>query len=257
MDMSIALREDPPIPAELKKSPPREVRLKQDALSGNVFKLLVFGVMGLFSVGCLLFGLCEMAFISGAPIVTGHVIDMTTREGSKGGRTYLVTYEFTDSGSVYTDTQTVSGKVYDELYDGAAIPVNTMVVGSHRFEKIHVSMGEYFKESPLWFVAIFLGGLMLWAWRRTRVVLYGVVRDGEATIGIIESKKTYRTRHGRTYYVRYQFTDSQKCLRTGRRMNVKKGDYEELQQGDRVVVVFDPGKPSRSLIYECGIYEAV
>lgn len=257
MGMPIPLHEDPPIPPELKRMPPREVRLKQDVLSGNVFKVLVFVVMGLFAIGGILFGVCEMAFIASAPIVPGHVIDMATREGSKGGRTYLVTYEFSDSGSIYTNTQTVSETYYHDLYDGAGVPVNTMVIASHRFEKIHVSWGEYFKESPVWFVAVFFGAMMLLLWRRRRVVLYGVVRDGEATIGIIESKKTYRTRNGRTYYVKYQYTDSQKCLRTGKRMNVKQVDYEELQQGDRVVVLFDPMKQGRSLIYKCGPYEAV
>lgn len=255
--MTIALQEDPPIPAELKKMPPREVRLRKGGLRGRIHFVVAWVVMGLFSVGMILYSVCEATFLSGAPIVPGHVVDMRTHSGTRGSTTYLVTYEFTDSGKIQTNEESVSRSIYQDLYDGAAVPINTMVIGSHRFTEIHLSTIDYFRQYPVWLVGALFCGIICFAWRQTRARLYECVRNGEPTIGMIESKRTYRTRNGRTYYVKYQYTDSQNCLRTGKRMNVKQTDYEHLQEGDRVVVLFDPMKPSRSLIYRCGPYEAV
>lgn len=192
-------------------------------------------------------------FLRRAPIVSGHVLDMSVDSRGRGTK-WLVTYGFSDSGRAFTNTEAVREWNYHKLHDGATVPVSTMVIGSRRFAEIHLSMRDYFLQPPLWLLGVVFSGFILWLLGKSEARVRRCVRNGEPTIGIIESKRTYSTRNGTTYYVKYQFTDSQNCLRAGKRMYVKRADYEHLQEGQRVVVIYDS---NWSLIYQCEAYEAI
>jgi hypothetical protein len=256
--MTLIALEYPPIPPELENQPPREVRLKPDAIAKNLAALGLMSLIGLYSAGALLFVFCEIAFQPDAPVLKGYIVDLGTHPAPKGGTWYDVTYEYTDSGVLYSNTQSVSSGFYERLFDGSFVAINAMVIGSHRFDEIHISAAEYMYERGfLWIALPLLSAIIVLTWRYSQVLLRCLVRDGQTTIGVIESKKSYKTRHGKAYLVKYRFRDSQNQWVEGNQMTVSEADYDVLLVGDRVVVLYDPIKPSRSLIYQYGPYEAV
>jgi hypothetical protein len=258
LESTSTILNDLPFPPELQKPPPREVRLKPDAILKNLFTLGLMGIMGLYSAAVILFFFCEIAFQLSAPVVQGFVVDTSTHPGPKGGTWYAVTYQYTVSGVIHSNSQTVSESYFEHLLDGGVVPISTMVIGSTRYDEIHISADEYFQERGIiWAGSAVTCGLIIFMWRRSQLVLCEVVRSGEATVGIIESKKSYSTRNGKSYVVKYRFKDSQGQVLEGATMRVSEADYDLTLVGDRMVVLYDPLKPSRNLIYQYGPYGAV
>jgi hypothetical protein len=263
--MTSASSHVPEIPAELRKSPPREIRLKRGAVSKNMGQYPLFYLMACLCVVFLIYDIAGLVFWAVGPVVTGRIVEKTTHKTLKGNNYCEIIYRFGTGGEIRTNKEEVSDSFYDSARQGSDVPVNAIAIGSHRFDEIHMPAGEYFYEhGVLWLPVVFVGVFIVGTTSGSRFFEGGLVRHGQPTIGTIEQKWKRgmsvgnRSKGGMRYVVVYRFEDAQNRLWTGQRMNVTtQVEYERLLEGERVVLLFNPSRPRRNLIYRCGAYKAV
>jgi hypothetical protein len=177
-----------------------------------------------------------------------------------------VAYRYEDAE--YTQKLTVGKAEAQALKVGDTLPVEVLAESPDR-------ACLYYEHYPFWFVTILccvfaLGptaavGKCLWNLYVTPWKLRRLLRHGEATAGVVVDKQATRGRPP-TYVLTYQFQpparpweggDSASPPAVKASMKVYSDDFLGCQVGDPVLVVYDPARPRRSVIYRYADYEYI
>jgi hypothetical protein len=260
--MAQAPQFDPDFPAELRQPPPRAVQCRpgrrRSSVPGIVRLLLI--------AGCALLFLCvaELIFIQLTPAIPGRVIGMKTSTSivHHGLRTrYTIDYSYSSGGAQIADSQLVPEGAFNSIHAERPIRVHAITIGSVHFSEIQLSPADYFTMRwPLWlgalcsttvtiFFVLMLRRRGIWVSHRR------LVRSGEPVFGQITNKFTQRGR-GLSYCVNYIYDPADQSAMK-RSMLVTAADYDQAVKNARVVILYDPTNPRRSVIYQYCSYRAI
>jgi hypothetical protein len=259
--MAQAAQFDPDFPVELRQPPPRSVqrRLGRRSSVPRVVRLLLL-------IGCALLFLCvaELLFLRLTPAIPGRVISMktTTSIVNHGLRTrYTIDYSYDSAGAQIADSQLVPGRAYNSIHADQPILVHAITLGSLHFSELQLSPADYFTiRWPLWLGALSstiatICVLLMLRRRGIWVSPRRLVRGGEPVFGQITNKWTQRGR-GLSYWVDYTYEPpGGKALK--RSMSVTSDDYDQAIKNARVLILYDPANPRRSVIYRYCSYRAI
>jgi hypothetical protein len=248
--MALAARFDPKFPVELRTPPPRLVHRRQRYLGW--LGLIPHTLIGL---GMLVFCIGEPILLFGTRGIPGRVVDFKTVTSSKGAVSYHVTYLYSEDGQTVTDTSQVGHDEYAHLTRGDVLPVHAVNFFGHHFSELDRTPGDFARQRFfLWpFTLIWLGMISLFYLAPLRSK--HLVRDGEPILGKVTGKDLSHNKNTTNYRLAYTFTPmGGQAVAT--RMLVRRQFYDQANVGDEVVIVFDPNKPKRSVIYQYCDYQA-
>lgn len=270
------------IEPELQRPAPRPVRARTGKKSGGIGCLRVFILPHMLVGIFVLLAAVSMTLVNlfGANIpatITGHY----TTNDSDGDTTYRVNYSYTLNGQRHNDEAKVSAAEY-------AAPVGT-VVALKIFPAVPV-MGKqlmlpetrpYGRIGFFWIFALFWNGLLslfVWVAYVAPAVQRKLVSQGTPCVGRIIDKQVSSGEGSDSYYLRYEYAPVDwmdtpaytKALEAAQKKNrwtsiypapgmlagltaVNQSEYESVQTGDAVTVLYNPEKPLQSAVYRfCG-----
>jgi hypothetical protein len=164
---------------------------------------------------------------------------------------YYVEYQFDKSGFIGRDE--VQPVEYQSFQVGQAIKAHLIHIGPFGYSALDRSPRAYAHyRMILWFGDLFalaIGGVLFYAiwllpWRS-----HWLARHGEATFGAVVEK--HEIQNGRRH-LQFTLTYQYKALGAlwARRIRISPQRFDSADILDLVVILFDPAKPSRSIIYD-------
>jgi hypothetical protein len=242
--------------------PPRQVRRRRGHLQmvGH-FVMIVAALMFAYLFWTIALGQVRLQFFG--TIVPARVEKIWSVPGPRGPTLWIsVAYHYEDKA--YAQRQLcVGNSEAKKMKVGDTLPVE--VLPGWPTQAV-----QYHENHPFWFVTIFscaiallptaaaakaLWDLYVAPWRRRDLLC-----RGEATTGVIVDKKESEGRQP-TYSLTYQFRPAaqpwQDSADVRAKMCVGPEEFLGCQTGDRVVVVYSPERPRRSVIYRFADFEFV
>jgi hypothetical protein len=146
---------------------------------------------------------------------------------------------------------------YAALHVGDLIAVRAVAAGSWHFSELDSAGQDHaVMRIFLWIWGIMLSATMLLMVRRVWLLPRQLVRDGQAVIGRITDKKFEPAGRSKTPTLLYQYEPADGEM-VKSRMSVSRKAFAAAERGSEVVVLYDPAKPRRNLIYDVCEFEAV
>jgi hypothetical protein len=220
---------------------------------------------GLFLVGAALAATVQYArVLAFGAECDGRVVGKTATKGGKGGMHYAVEYAFVVNGTERAGRASVNQEGYEGLTEGEPVAVRALEADPAVRPWVRLP-----GQSPAmdvlgqWGAALFWNGIMslfVWGayarpWRARRLV-----RDGRAVPGVIRDVTTRAGKGGKSYRLTYEYAASDPFGLPGQprlgTMTTERKEASAYRSGRPVTVVYDPDKPSRSVVYALADYRA-
>jgi hypothetical protein len=201
--------------------------------------------------------IAETVFLDFGPLTNATVTKLDTASGSKGQTHYDVYYVYNAGTSLIADSATVLQSRYEAMHAGDTIPIRAIAIGTWHFSELNSSGEDHAMiRIFLWIWGIMLSVTMLVIMRRAWLLPRRIIRDGVAVIGRITDKRMEPAGRSKapTLFYEYQPTGAEVVKS---RMSVSRKTFAAAEPKSSVVVVYDPAKPWRSLIYDVCDFEAV
>jgi hypothetical protein len=181
------------------------------------------------------------------------------------GTSYHVRYTFVLRGGQREAEATVDEPAFGRLAAGDPVEVRVLA-GSSVGPELLVD-GARGPGGDLWkmwlFIAFWDGVLLVFVWQACIPPLRqrGLVRNGVTVLGLVTDKQQRKGKQS-SYKVHYRYKAPTpdapgESVEWPGVMSVPEKDYDGLRIGERVMVLYDPRKPRRSLLYRCADYEVV
>ena len=241
---------DSPIPRVLLRSP-RAVRRKPGTLGPLLLgRILTAPVLAVFAA---LLGLVvlEPIVVFLLPAQPARVVGQWREFKAREGTTCYIEYQF--DRFKFTGTDEVLPDEYPAFQVGQAVRAHVIHLGPLGYSALDRSLRAYARyRMILWFSALFalaIGGVLFYAiwllpWRA-----HWLTRHGEATFGAVVEKSIIHGRRRHLYFtLTYQFK-AQGTLRA-RRIRISPQRYDSAGVKDLVIILFDPARPSRNIVYD-------
>jgi len=241
---------DSPIPAVLLRSP-RRVRRRPGTLGVLLLGRILTAPLLAISAAVLAFAIFEPIVAFLLPAQPARVVGQWAAFKTQRGIAYYVQYRFDRSGFIGHDQ--IFADEYQAFHLGQTIQAHVVHLGSLGYSAIDRPLKTYARHRMiLWFAASFalaIGWMLfylLWfsPWRSRRLV-----RCGKATFGAVVSKSIFRSGHRHlSFALTYQFK-AMGALRA-RQIRISPQRYDKASVKDLVIVLFDPARPDRNLVYD-------
>jgi hypothetical protein len=241
------------IPRELLARPPRDVQVGPRSRRGARLMLAAFFAAGFLTLTW--YAVVDYELLKAAPI-QAKITRLWIISGVKSD-THHVEFCVDPARGIY-DSDKTDRTTYGRLEVGMFIPVRTVTIGGMRFS----TMGQTWWDiestqlPPSLAVALILFSLMLS--RLSKVALRSmrqVIQNGEVVIGTVVSRSA-RRRITMAYRVKYEYQPATGEKLIGETM-VRRKDYDAAEAGEKIVVIYDPNKPSKSFSYTYCWYQVV
>jgi hypothetical protein len=241
---------DSPIPRALLRSP-RVVRRKPGTLGPLLLGRILTAPVLAFFAALLGIVVLEPVVIFLLPAQPARIVGQWRQFKARRGTTYYIEYQFDRSGFVGRDE--VLPDEYQAFQVGQTIKAHVIHLGSVGYSALDRSLKAYARyRMILWFGAVFalaIGGVLFYAawmlpWRSR-----WLAQHGEATFGAVVGKSIV---HGRRRYLYFTLTYQFKALGAlqARRIRISPQRYDSAGVKDLVIVLFDPARPSRNIVYD-------
>jgi hypothetical protein len=240
---------DSPIPPELRRSP-RVVRRKAGTLLLVVVGRILTAPILAAAVGLVGLAVFEPVVVFLIPGQPARVVGKGETDGKRQAG-YYVEYRFDRSGFTARD-QILPGE-YSAFAVGQAISAHVVHLGPVGYATLDRSWPAYRRyRSILWFGTVFasvIGGVLFYGvwllpWRA-----WGLVRNGEAAFGAVVAKSIIRgPRRFLHFTLTYQFKARGELRAT--KIHISPQRYDATGVKDLVIILFDPNRPSRNIVYD-------
>lgn len=241
---------DSPIPRALLRSP-RMVRRKPGTIGPVLLgRIITTPVLAVFAA-TLGFAVLEPTVVFLLPAQPAQVVGQRRVLKSRRGTVYCIEYQFDLSG--FTGHDEVLPEEYRAYHVGQAVKAHLLRLGPFAYSALDRSLKTYARDRMiLWVGALFAcatGGVLYYAvwlmpWRS-----HWLTRHGQATFGAVVEKSIVRTgRRQLNFTLTYQFK-ARGALR-GRRIRISSQRYDSAGVKDLVIILFDPTRPSRNIVYD-------
>jgi hypothetical protein len=248
--MEIPEAVDSPIPAALRRRP-RGVRRKPGTLGPLLLGRILSAPILIISMGLIGYAMVDpiVAFVVARE--PAHITRLWTVFEGHLGMSDHVEYRLDRSG--FVGREEVLPAEYDALRAGQAVDVHAIHLGSTGYSLLDRSWGAYARSRKLlWFAAAFglaIGGVLFHAiwWMPARI--RRLARTGKATFGAIVEKTIV---HGNRRYFYFMLTYQFKAdgILQARRIRISPQRYESADIKDLVIILFDPKRPGRNIVYD-------
>jgi hypothetical protein len=245
---------DSPLPPALLRSP-RMVHRKPGTLGPLLLgRILTAPVL---AVCAALLGLVilESIVVFLVPAQPARVVALSRDSKARGASRYYIEYQFDGSG--FTVRDEVLPAEYQAFQVGQAVKAHVIHLGPLGYSALDRSPGAYAHYRMILWVgtlfALVIGGVLFYAiWllpSRSR----WLARHGEATFGTVVDKNLLGCggccgRRRSSCTLTYRF-NSQGTPRA-RRILISPQRYDSAGVKDQVIVLFDPARPSRNIVYD-------
>jgi hypothetical protein len=243
-------RVDSPIPRALLRSP-RRVRRKAGTLGPFLVGRILTAPLLAVCVALLGAAVLEPILVFLIPAQPARVIAVWGDLNDRRGASYYITYRFDRSG--FTGRDELFPDEYRTLQVGQTVKAHLIRLGPVGYSVLDRPVGAYARyRSILWFGALFasaIGAVFFHTlWFAPRRALW-LTRYGEATFGAVVNKGVIQTRRRHLYFtLTYQF--KVRGMLQVQRMRVSAHRYDSAELKDLVIVLFDPARPNRNIVYE-------
>jgi hypothetical protein len=239
-----------PIPRALLRSP-RMVRRKPGTLLPLLLGQILTAPVLAFFAALLGLVVLEPIVVFLLPAQPARIVGQWREFKARRGTTYYIEYQFDRSGFIGHDE--VLPDEYQAFQTGQAVKAHAIHVGAVGYSALDRSLKAYARyRMILWFGALFalaIGGVLFYAtwllpWRSC-----WLARHGEATFGAVVEKSIV---HGRRRYLFFTLTYQFKArgaLRA-RRIHISPQRYDSAGIRDLVIILFDPARPGRNIVYD-------
>jgi hypothetical protein len=246
---------DSPIPVALLRSP-RIVRRKPGTLAPLLLgRILTAPVLAL---GALVLGLVVLdpIVVFLLPAQPARLIGRWCNKGHRGTACYIE-YQFNRSGFIGRDE--VLPDEYQAFRVEQPIKAHLIHLGPLGYSALDRSVAAYARyRKILWFSTTFamaINGILFYALWLSPWRSHWLTRNGQATFGAIIAKTIiHGGRRHHHFTLTYQFK-AQSVLRL-RQIRISAERFDSAELNDLVVVLFDPGLPDRSIVYDYGDFIA-
>jgi hypothetical protein len=241
---------DSPIPRALLRSP-RVVRRKPGTLGPLLVGRILTAPVLLACAGLLGFAILEPIVVFLLPAQPARIIRQWRTSAVHRGIAEHIEYQFDRSGFVGRD-EVLPGE-YEAFPVGKAVKAHLIHVGSLGYSALDRSAAAYSQNRKiLWFSAAFalaISGVFFYAlwlvpWRARWLTQYGKPTFG----AVVEKSIVNRGRRHLYFTLTYQFK-ALGVLRA-RRICISPQRYDSAGVKDLVVILFDPARPSRNIVYD-------
>lgn len=235
--------------------PPRVVARRPGSGAGNFFVFAIF-----LSIGLVIAAFCiaEPLFLLLSPAIPGHVIGTESHftSGRHGGWTYRIKFVYTENGRELSDRQTTSFRRFRSAHAGDPVQVHAIDIGNWHYDELDMTSGDY--VGTRWFIWLWVliwNGGILFILRAILITPRRLIRDGKPVIGQITGKQMVRGK-STSFYLKYTY-QPEGTEPLNRQMSVNRSTYDQAVENTDVVVLYDPERPKRSLIYQYSPYQAL
>ena len=251
---------------ELQNPPPRRI-VERPGSSGRpqgrgllflrIF-LIPFIAVGIFTLYSAI-ALTRVAMY-GVPVTA--VITNLVNTSTSDGDTYSADFQFRYHGTLYSAGCQVSSKDYQSMSIGQQ--VQTVILPSAPTDHPILSIAESGQELGAWLFAslwnlvvlVFLWVAFVWPEITRRVYLWGV-----PAVATITDRSTGLSDNSTTYHVKYVFEATDAYGRSigtfAGKSTIGQKDWESLAVGQSCTVLYLPGKPRWSELYQFGPYRVI
>jgi hypothetical protein len=234
-----------PIPRALLRSP-REVCRKRGTLGPLLLGRILTAPVLVATVAFLSLAAFEPIVVFLLPAQPARIVALGRR-----GAAYYVEYQFDKSG--FTGRDEVLPIEYEAFQVGQPSKAHLFHIGPLGYSALDRSPRAYARyRMILWFGDAFglaIGGVLFYAiwllpWRS-----HWLARNGVATFGaVVEKREIHNGRRHHQFTLTYQFKTTG-TLRA-RRIRISPQRYDSSDVKDLVIILFDPARPNRSIIYD-------
>lgn len=233
--------------------PPREVIQRRGLpipLQGVVLVVLPHVLIVAYLLWMLIntWGLAHYSHI-GKVTVTGHEYVRASR-----GARCKISYVYDDSAGHHAGSDLFPATAYLQYAPGDTIPMHWYRTLGHTTVEFGPPASALM-IALLAFCVILLFGLLIFSFYVCVLLPLSnrrLLRDGDAVVGKITGKKTYRPQGqyaSVSYELSYAYSSTGGADRV-QTMRVGKADYDLAKKGDEVMVFYDPQRPRRSVLYQ-------
>jgi len=239
-----------PIPPALARNP-RAVRRKPGTLGVLILgRVLSAPILVAFAL-VIAFTLLEPVVVFLVPAQPARVLRLWVDYQPRRGTTYDVAYRFERSGFVAREI--MFPDEFEQLRDGQLINAHLVRIGGLGYAALDRSLRAYARNRMiLWFGSFFaaaVGGVLGYAIWFLPWLSHRLAQTGQATFGAIVAKSIYRTGRGQlSFTLTYQYKAKGRLMACRIRINPHR--YDSAAVKDLVIVLFDPNRPSWSIVYD-------
>jgi hypothetical protein len=247
------------IEPELSGPTPRRIRPTSFISAKGIYLLRAFLIpFILVGLGAVLALLGALGLTLFGRTTTGQIVHRTEIPGKRS--VYRIEYGFVVQGRVYYAIDNINSTVYAEAQVGSAVPVKYLPL-LPRYQSIALLRGVNETAGigmPLFFGLIWNGVtcVFLWIAYALPAIQRALYRSGRVTVGRIIDKHRTSSDGSRSYALKYEFVPeigaSSRPFRGS--TSVSAAQYKAVEIGDCLTILYDPGKPHRSVAYRYGYY---
>ena len=241
-------RVDLPIPRPLRRSP-RGVRRKPGTLAPLLLGRILTAPVLAAVVAIVALVVLEPLVVFLIPAQPARVVGREVDQHR--GSAYYIDYRFDRSG--FTGRDQVLLAEYSAFQLGETVKAHLIHLGPLGYSALDRSPRAYARYRMIaWYAALFalmIGWILFYAiwllpWRA-----YWLTRHGQATFGAIVEKRVIHTlRRDLHFTLTYQFKAGG-TLRA-KRIRISPRRYDSANLKDLVIILFDPVRPSRNIVYD-------
>ena len=241
---------DSPIPPVLLHKP-RTVRRKRGTLAPLLLARIFTAPLLAASAAILAVALLDPIVLFLLPAQPAHVINQTGQYKARRGTVYYIHYEF--DRSRFTSRDQVLPAEYPTFPIGQPVKAHLIHLGPLGYAVLDRSTGNYVRcRLVLWLGALFaltIGSALFHALWLTPRRAHWLTQNGQATFGAVVEKRILHTRRRHLHFsLTYQFK-AHGVLRA-RQINISPARYESTGVKDLVIILFDPARPGRNIVYD-------
>jgi hypothetical protein len=241
---------DSPMPRALLRSP-RMVRRKQGTLALLVIGRILTAPILAVTAALLAFVMLEPIVAFLLPAQSARIVGQWRDDKARGGSVFYIEYQFDRTGYVGRD-EVLPGE-YRTFSVGQAVKAHLIRLGPLGYSLLDRSFRTYARDRMIvWFAAAFalaIGSVLFFAiwflpWRS-----HWLARNGSATFGAVVAKSIfYGGRRQYSFTLTYQFKVHGQLY--ARRIRISSHRYDSALVADLVIVLFDPKRPARNIVYD-------
>jgi hypothetical protein len=238
------------MPRALLRSP-RTLRRKRGTLGPLLLGRISTAPVLAVCAATIAFALLDPIVVFLFPAQPAHVIGQRRSYKPHRGISFDIEYQFDQSGFIGQDD--VLPSEYQTFHIGQSISAHLIHLGPLDYSTLDRSARAYARNrSILWFGATFalaIGGVLFYAiwllpWRS-----HWLAKNGHAAFGaVVEKSIVHGSRRHLFFTLTYQFKAS--GILHANRIRVNSHRYDSADVQDLVIILYDPARPTRNIVYD-------